>query len=199
MPYTPAHKSRTRERIVEGARRLINRHGFTGVSIDEIMAEAGLTRGGFYNHFTTKEELYAEVIQQVLSYEEPDRISGREGKPVDGIARKFIAAYLSQAHFDSREDSCPLMALPSDVARSGEPVKRAYREVLDYMVGSLEKGLAGPQARRRAVAMAALCIGGMAVARAVDDRRLADEIRGAAEDLALSLLGGTETHVIAAE
>jgi len=67
MPYTPAHKAETRKKIVESARRLFNRHGFTGVSIDEIMADAGLTRGGFYNHFNTKEELYAEVVQQVLS------------------------------------------------------------------------------------------------------------------------------------
>ena len=67
MPYTKEHKQRTREKIVDSARRLFNRHGFTGVSIDEIMADAGLTRGGFYNHFSTKEELYAEVVQQVLS------------------------------------------------------------------------------------------------------------------------------------
>ena len=67
MPYTQEHKARTRERIVGSARRLFNRHGLTGVSIDEIMADAGLTRGGFYNHFDTKEDLYAEVVQQVLA------------------------------------------------------------------------------------------------------------------------------------
>lgn len=64
MPYSPAHKARTRERIVESARHLFNRCGFAGVSIDEIMAEAGLTRGGFYNHFGAKEELYAEVVNE---------------------------------------------------------------------------------------------------------------------------------------
>ena len=53
MPYTPEHKEKTRQRIVASARRLFNRHGFTGVSIDEIMADAGLTRGGFDNHFDT--------------------------------------------------------------------------------------------------------------------------------------------------
>jgi|SRR5690348_4583743 TetR/AcrR family transcriptional regulator, transcriptional repressor for nem operon len=67
MPYTPEHKARTRERIVESAQRLFNRHGFNGVSIDEIMADAGLTRGGFYNHFGTKDELYAEVVTYALS------------------------------------------------------------------------------------------------------------------------------------
>lgn len=194
MPYTPAHKARTRERIVESARHLFNRHGFTGVSIDEIMAEAGLTRGGFYNHFTTKEELYAEVVQHVLSCRKPRRWSAG-----DDVARAFVVEYLSRAHFDSRDNSCPLMALPSDVARGGEPVKRAYRQVLEYMVANLEKSLVGPEARRQAISVAALCIGAMAVARAVDDAKLAEEIRNAAKYLALSLVGGSEDHVMAAE
>src|SRR5712691_5049506 len=120
MPYTPAHKARTRERIVESARRLFNRHGFTGVSIDEIMAEAGLTRGGFYNHFSTKEDLYAEVVTQVLACRPAKRWSGHNDAG-PALTREFIAAYLSQAHFDNRENCCPLMALPSDVARGGEP------------------------------------------------------------------------------
>ena len=116
MPYSQAHKARTRERIVESARHLFNRCGFAGVSIDEIMAEAGLTRGGFYNHFGAKEELYAEVVN-----EEAKRWSGHE--MMEGnTARDLIAAYLSQAHFDDRENCCPLMAFPSDVAgrRAGE-------------------------------------------------------------------------------
>jgi AcrR family transcriptional regulator len=62
MPYTAAHKARTRVRIVESARRLFNRFGFDQVSIDAIMADAGLTRGGFYNHFASKDELYAAAV-----------------------------------------------------------------------------------------------------------------------------------------
>jgi len=201
MPYTQEHKARTRERIVESARHMFNRHGFTGVSIDDIMAEAGLTRGGFYNHFATKDELYAEVISQALACREAEHLPRADRVPAQdmNIAGEFIAAYLSQAHFENRENCCPLMALPSDVARGGEPVKRAYRQVLEYMVANLEKGLSGPEARRRALAMAALCIGGMAVARAVDDMNLAHEIRESAKDLALSLAGRTRPRVEAAE
>jgi TetR/AcrR family transcriptional regulator, transcriptional repressor for nem operon len=192
MPYTQEHKARTRERIVESARLLFNRHGFTGVSIDEIMADAGLTRGGFYNHFNAKEELYAEVVTQILAC----RSDG--GRSI-GSAREFITAYLSQQHFDNRDNCCPLMALPSDVARAGASVKRAYQQLLEYMVGNLEKGVAGPQARRRAMAVAALCIGGMAVARAVDDATLANEIREAAKELALSAGGWQQHPAVAAE
>ena len=62
MPYPPEHKQAIRERIVTCARRLFNQRGFTEVSIDQIMADAGLTRGGFYNHFKAKEDLYAETL-----------------------------------------------------------------------------------------------------------------------------------------
>ena len=197
MPYTQEHKAKTRERIVESAQRLFNRHGFSGVSIDEIMADAALTRGGFYNHFDTKEELYAEVVTHALACRQAQAASGDAVAP--RTAREFIATYLSQAHFDNRETCCPLMALPSDVARGGEPVRRAYRRVFEYMVGNLEKELSGPHARARAIAIAALCVGGMAVARAVDDGELSDEIRDAAKALALSAGGWHERPAVAAE
>lgn len=198
MPYTPEHKERTRKRIVESARRLFNLHGFAGVSIDEIMADAGLTRGGFYNHFSAKEELYAEVVQQVLSCREGEGASHADGTQPRSTGGEFIAAYLSPAHFADRDNGCPLMALPSDVARGGEPVKRAYRQVLEYMIEHLQAGVPGTKARERALAVAALCIGGMAVARAIDDVKLAHEIREAARDMALSL-GGWNKLPAAAE
>jgi AcrR family transcriptional regulator len=198
MPYTPEHKERTRQRIVQSARRLFNRHGFNGVSIDEIMADADLTRGGFYNHFNTKEELYAEVVQQVLSCRESEGAGHADGTRPRSTGGEFIAAYLSQAHFEDRDNGCPLMALPSDVARGGEPVKRAYRQVLEFMIEHLQAGAPGAKARERALAVAALCIGGMAVARAIDDVKLAHEIREAAKDLALSI-ASDKPRVIAAE
>ena len=80
----------------------------------------------------------------------------------------------------------------------GEPVKRAYRQVLDYMIEALQQGRSGPEARQRALAVAALCIGGMAVARAVDDANLADDIRHAAKEVALAL-GGWNRLPAAAE
>jgi TetR/AcrR family transcriptional regulator, transcriptional repressor for nem operon len=198
MPYTKEHKQKTRARIVESARRLFNRDGFGDVSIDDIMAEAGLTRGGFYNHFGTKEELYAAVVAQILDGTPARLWSCDDAEACDAIPA-FVAAYLSQAHLDNRENCCSLMALPSDVARSGEPVKRAYRQVFEYMVGNLERGLSGPDRRSQALALAALCIGGMAVARAVDDGKLAKELREAAEATAFSIAGWTTPRVEAAE
>jgi TetR/AcrR family transcriptional regulator, transcriptional repressor for nem operon len=197
LPYTQEHKAKTRERIVGSAWRLFNRHGFAGVSIDEIMADAGLTRGGFYNHFATKDELYAEVVTFALASRKEEVATGACVRPRS--VREFVSLYLSQAHFDNRETCCPLMALPSDVARGGEPVKRAYRQVLEYMIENFEKGLAGPEARKQAIALASLCVGAMAVARAVDDGELAAEIRDAAKDLATALAASNARRVVAAE
>lgn len=199
MPYTQEHKARTRERIVESACRLFNLRGFEGVSIDEVMAEAGLTRGGFYNHFSAKEDLYAEVVTRALKERRPDCEAVLGARPNVNPAHAFIRAYLSREQQERREGSCPLVALPSDVARGGESVKRAYRQLLEYMIANLEKGMSVPEARRRAMAVAALCIGGMVVARAVDEPDLGHEIRRAARDLALSLTGWQEPRVEAAE
>lgn len=198
MPYTKEHKQKTRERIVDSARRLFNRYGFGDVSIDDIMAEAGLTRGGFYNHFRTKDELYAAVVTQVLDGTPASRWSCDKAEACE-IIPEFVAGYLSQEHFENRENCCSLMALPSDVARSSKPVKRAYRQVLEYMLENLQKGLPDPDQRQRALAVAALCIGGMAVARAVDDAELAHEMREAARETAFSVAGWTRPRVVAAE
>src|ERR1700722_6014302 len=73
MPYSLKHKQETRERIVKSARRLFNRRGFTEVTIDQIMKHAGLTRGGFYKHFDTKEQLYADAVRQFLCKDPPER------------------------------------------------------------------------------------------------------------------------------
>jgi AcrR family transcriptional regulator len=105
MPYTPEHKARTRERIVESAQRLFNRHGFNGVSIDEIMADAGLTRGGFYNHFGTKDELYAEVVTYALSSRREQAAKGACAQP--RTAREFISALPRAGAFRQSRDLLP--------------------------------------------------------------------------------------------
>jgi len=201
MPYSPEHKTETRKRIVASARKLFNRRGFTEVSIDEIMADAGLTRGGFYNHFAAKEELYAEAVGEILNCN-PDqwKVAGIDvGARPETVARQIISAYLSDRHLEDIDSACPLIALPSDVARGGEGVKRAYREVLEGMIRLFQvsqEGSAG--ARERAVAMATLCVGGMVVARAIDDDGLSEEIRAVASTMAMKA-GGFKREMSAVE
>jgi len=157
MPYVPKHKQETRDRIVNSARRLFNRKGFTEVTIDEIMKHAGLTRGGFYKHFETKEQLYAHALRQFLCVDPPEHW---QRKHVDlcaeghTFARMIVNAYLSREHFDDREGSCPVVALPSDVARGGRAVKAAFRQVLNKMVDVFNANLTEPEARQRALELA---------------------------------------------
>ncbi|NUO71572.1 MAG: TetR/AcrR family transcriptional regulator [Frateuria sp.] len=194
MPYTAEHKRSTRARIVQSARELFNRKGFVEVSIDQIMARAGLTRGGFYSHFSNKEELFVEAIMAYRNFNPGMRWKSlaldpaRQGK---ARARQLVDAYLSQAHLDDLEGHCPMIALPSDVARASPRVKQAYRELLEGMAGIFTDSLSADRsadARKRGLALAALCIGGMVLARTFEDESFRREVREAAHGTALELV-----------
>jgi TetR/AcrR family transcriptional repressor of nem operon len=193
MPYPAGHRSEVRGKIVHSARRLFNRHGFENVSVAQIMAGAGLTHGGFYGYFKSKSDLYTEVLG--CFFTDANWKSCWEGVEVDLVSRdvgpQVVRAYLSKQHFEDVENSCPLAALPSDVSRSGASVKRAFETVFRAMVSVLERGsLENGQSRHTAAqATAALCVGGMVVARAMVSRRFADELRDACMEVALKLGG----------
>jgi TetR/AcrR family transcriptional repressor of nem operon len=191
MPYPPGHRAAMRKDIVNSARRLFNRYGFENVSVQQIMAGAGLTHGGFYSYFKSKSDLYKEVLGCFLT--DPEWKNCWEGVHVDlsstDVGPQVVRAYLSRQHFDDVENSCPMIALPSDVARSGKNVKQAYETVFKAMVSILERSVAEkPQPRRtKARAIAALCVGGMVAARSLADQTLADELRDACMATALKL------------
>jgi TetR/AcrR family transcriptional repressor of nem operon len=193
MPYPAGHSREVRKKIVQSARRLFNRHGFDGVSLKQIMAGVGLTHGGFYSYFASKSELYVEVLG--CFFTDPEWKSCWEGVEVDlssgDVGPQVVRAYLSRQHFEDVENSCPMTALPTDVARSSVSTKRAFETVFKAMVSVLERSTAGKDAPRReqAQAIAALCVGGMVVARAMADRSYADELRDACMDVALQLGG----------
>lgn len=185
MPYSADHKDRTRTRIVEAARVLFNRHGFESVTIDQVMDAAGLTRGGFYNHFTSKDALYGEAVSSFLmgrGAEWRAEAGVDDSSPTREMAMRMVLSYLSEEHLDDLDGQCPMIALPSDVARANPAVRQAFQVLLEAMVGIFEDGLGPdvPDARNRALSLAALCVGGMTLARALPSSRLAHEIRNAA-------------------
>jgi TetR/AcrR family transcriptional regulator, transcriptional repressor for nem operon len=96
------------------------------------------------------------------------------------FARTIVDAYLSRDHLDDLEGSCPLIGLPSDVARSSSSVKAAYREVAESMIRVFESNLNTQDAHQNALVLVALCVGAMVLARSVDDEILANEFRDAA-------------------
>jgi len=191
MPYPVGHHAEVRKNIIQSARRLFNRYGFENVSLQQIMAGAGLTHGGFYSYFKSKSDLYTEVLGCFLT--DPEWKSCWEGVHVDlsstDVGPQVVRAYLSRQHFEDVENSCPMVALPSDVARSGNNVKQAYERVFKAMVSILERSVAEKNRSGHATAraIAALCVGGMVAARSLADRVLADELRDACMAMALKL------------
>lgn len=191
MPYPAGHRTEVRKNIIQSARKLFNRRGFENVSVQQIMAGAGLTHGGFYSYFKSKSDLYTEVLGCFLT--DPEWKSCWEGVHVDlsstDVGPQVVRAYLSRQHFDDVENSCPMVALPSDVARSSKNVKRAYETVFKAMLSILDRSVVekNPSRRTKARAIAALCVGGMVAARSLADATLADEIRDACRTMALKL------------
>lgn len=192
MPYRPGHKAEVRGRIVEAARILFNRQGFAETTIDDVMAAVGLTRGGFYNHFRTKDELYAEAVASFLNgrgktWRDDAGVDPEHGGP--DTVRAMISSYLSAEHLGDLDGQCPMIALPSDVARATPEVRAAYRRLLQAMAWLFEHNLPPGRegGRQTALALSALCIGGMVLSRTIDEPALVDEIRTAAMNFAIGI------------
>jgi AcrR family transcriptional regulator len=203
MPYLPSHRREVKTKIIDSARRLFNRRGFEDVSIAEIMKGAGLTHGGFYKYFKSKSDLYAEVMD--CFFTNPEWKNCWEGVHVDlsatDVGGQVVSAYLSRQHYEDVENSCPMVALPTDVARSGVAARRAFETVFRAMVSVLERSLLDKRRNGRATAqvIAALSIGGMVVARTLVDCTHADELRAACLAAALELGGWDKPAMVPRE
>src|ERR1700733_5835383 len=193
MPYPANHRSEMTKKIVDSARILFNRYGFESVSIQQIMAGVRLTHGGFYSYFDSKSDLYSEVLG--CFFTDPEWKNCWEGVHVDlsstDVGPQVVRAYLILPCFDTVENSCPMVALPTDVARSGRSAKLAFETVFKAMVSVLERSLVKKKQRHRIIAgsIAAMSIGGMIVARTLADHTLADTLREGCMSVALELGG----------
>src|SRR5882724_3728212 len=160
-----------RERIVDTASRLFREKGFDGVGLDAIMKGAGLTHGGFYGHFGSKDDLAAEAVTTALE-------RGNEKMSRFTDLESYVAGYLSVRHCADRADGCGLAALGADVPREGAGVRRA---ITTYVAARLDgiaalcKGTAAAR-RKRAIATLSGMVGALTLARAVDDAALSSEI-----------------------
>jgi len=169
MPPSRKHHNRIRDLVLQSAGRLFNRHGFNAVSIDDVMAEAGLTRGSFYCYFSSKSDLYAQSVARVVHEDrENPKASGSERTRAD----KIVQDYLSEAEQDSTADTFPMIGLPNDISRTDRAVRQAFEAALKLMIQSFEQAGNGNAETRRtdALAIAALCVGGMVLSRSIDDR-----------------------------
>ena len=191
MRYEKGHKDATREHIIDVASSQFREGGLAAVGIAGIMSGAGLTNGAFYNHFESKEDLVEAVLAYALGARRAGlRANLEAGKSLEATIRD----YLSARHRDDVGGGCSTAALVAEVARHPKATRDAFTGKIVEIIGLIaaRTGKGAPRERRkRAIAVYSLMVGALQLARAVNDRKLSDEILESATDAALALAGGS--------
>lgn len=170
-------KERTRAAIIDSACRLLREHGIAGTRVADVMAGAGLTVGGFYAHFASKEALVDDAVRRTAAFMRRRLFDRIEDKPPTARAEVVLKRYLSTAHRDDPANGCPMPAIAGEVST----VSPEHRDVLAEQISELADELAthlskGASKRTTAIGMIALMYGGLSLARAVKGTELSDEI-----------------------
>jgi len=180
---SPSRKEATHERIVEAAGRAIRRSGYSGTGVADIMKQAGLTHGGFYAHFDSRDAMLAEAADRAGAETVATMERVAAAAPPEQALRAVIRTYLSQAHVEAIETGCAVAALGSEMPRQAPKVRRAatrrIKEMID-LVGRQSPDWGQPGAHERALVTVATAVGALVLARAVDDPKLSDAVRQAA-------------------
>jgi AcrR family transcriptional regulator len=185
--YDKGHRDTTRRHILDVASAQFRESGIAAVGLAGIMAEAGLTNGAFYTHFASKEDLVREVLCDALERrEQRHKDNLKNGVPVETTIRD----YLSPRHRDHAAAGCPTAALASEIARHPKATRDAFTgkmsDIIALMAAQMRDGSAAER-RRRAISVYATMVGALQLSRAVNDRKLSEEILENAIEAALTL------------
>ena len=176
MRVTRKQAAANREKVLDVAGKLFRERGFDGIGVADIMKRAGLTHGGFYGQFASKDDLAAETTERVLGNPRwQERLTGR----ADPSFGEVVRGYLSPRHRDDPGTGCLMAAVGSDAARQPRAVRRAFTDGFRARIDALVKMVPGrSQAARREKALATMAslVGALILSRAVDDPALSDEI-----------------------
>ena len=181
MKVTKEQAAQNRERVVETAAKLFREHGYNGIGVSDLMKAAGLTHGGFYANFGSKEALLAEAAARAIavSVEDWGKIAAK--KPEDPL-RAVTEAYLSPVHREEFGRGCAIAALGPEVSRVSAEVRDAVTDGVGKQIDMLARitPLADPQAQREsALAAYAAMVGALVISRAVTDEQLATDMMAA--------------------
>ncbi len=174
--YTKEHKEMTRRRIIETAGRRFKQDGIDGSGVATLMADAGLTNGAFYAHFDSKDDLVATVVGEELGRQ---ATGFSELPPGRAGLEEFVRWYLSRDHRDHRDTGCPSAALLDEIGRCTKETKRAYTKGATRILDEICVRLAPEDpdsAQGTALALYAMMVGTMQLARALSDRKLSDAV-----------------------
>jgi TetR/AcrR family transcriptional regulator, transcriptional repressor for nem operon len=187
MRYEKGHKETTREHIIDVASAQFRENGVAAVGLAGIMSAAGLTNGAFYTHFESKEDLVRAVLLHALARREARLRANLGGNA--GL-EATIRDYLSARHRDGAGTGCPTAALVAEIARHPKQTRDAFTEkiseIIDLIAAQIGKG-SPAERRKKAIAAYGMMVGSLQLARAVNDRKLSDEILANAVDAALKL------------
>lgn len=191
MKVSRAQAEENRRNVIDVSSRLFRQNGFDGVGVNTLMQAAGLTHGGFYKQFKSKDDLIGQAIGLALD-QTKGRLTALAGKSAPASFETIVRYYLSERHRDAMGEGCALAALGADVARHGPDVRRVVERSIEDYLGLLEAAIgAAPDrsARNKAIAALSMMVGALVLSRAVEDRDLSGQILVAAAD---ALLPGAE-------
>lgn len=178
-----------RRKILSAASTMLRERGIERASVVDLMQAAGLTHGGFYRHFDSKEALVAEATTATFKalFERLEGRAAREGQ--QAALNKYVAEYLSQRHVEKPEIGCPIAAYGAEVARESAVVRAAFRDGVDHLLKWISGGLAcrGEERDEKANELLTLMVGAIVTARTMGDRTRSREILACARRRAESL------------
>lgn len=186
--YAEGRKEETRAKVVDLAAQRIRVDGFKGLSVAGVMAEAGLTHGGFYAHFPSRDALLVEAVRRMFE-QAYGLVERTEKKYGDQALEKYVEFYLSPRHRDDPSIGCPIPSLAGEVRNASEEVRRAFDEGLEALaekLGRLTPQAGRPAGRKAALALLGEMAGKLSVARSMFDEKRSNALLAEARDAAKS-------------
>lgn len=179
MRYDPEHKERTRRKVVSEAAAAIRQHGPDRIGVADLMAKAGLTHGGFYAHFKSKDDLVGEAVSEMFDERYQRLLSHIEDLPPGEALATLVDRYVCARHRDGIAEGCPMPSLSGDLARQPIAARRRFEagaERLAHTIAGLLRAQGRPQPEQLAASILAEMVGAVALSRAVAEPKLSDEI-----------------------
>jgi TetR/AcrR family transcriptional repressor of nem operon len=192
MRYGPEHKQQTRQRVLRSAALALRRAGPEKVAVAEVMRDAGLTHGGFYAHFESKDDLLARAIESMFDEVMQRFDEGARGRSPREFMREYVNQYLTLMHCDNREGGCPIAALATDVPRMDADARRAFEvgsaRLASAIAGQLQ-GLGVRDAGSAATSFLSEMVGALLLARCASDAATSEKLLAASRSQLLKRFG----------
>ena len=183
MRYSDTHKEETHKRIVKSAARSFRKHGINGIGVVPLMKETGLTHGGFYQHFKSKDDLIGEAIDAAFQQTLARLQRAADAAPAGQRRRAVIKEYVTADHRDSPSEGCAVAALGTETARLKPSVRERIDKHLEPMLKMMMEDRKNVASREEAIRTCATAIGALVLARTVRSKELSDEILEAARKM----------------